>query len=435
MAHILNRRSVIKGMAGMTMLPMVSRVMASEAAAASPNILVVIELKGGNDGLNTVVPLAQYGAYAGLRPNVGLAESALSSTFALTPTGSGSQFAFHPAMSQNLQLGGAPAMGGLPAAYKNGNLAIVVGTGLPDFDTQRDNHACARHDWYVGRPNSWLNGGDGWLGLSLDNNTAIGTLGPTASMNGVAPVLQGRKYTGLVIGSSLSNFNLSYAPGAFIASDYSAWLASPTGAGRAMQLSAALDTETLEDVNYIAGGSSPLSTKVSLANYPFMNPKSISGIEQQLASIAQLILGGSGLLGYFASFGNFDTHDVQATSHPPLLSQLSGAMANFYSFVAANKSTYGVANNVTVMTISDFGRTAHDNTGLGTDHGQAGISFILGDTVNGGVYGDYPSLTKLDNYQLAITVPFQNVISDIVNHIGGNALEIVGENYPKLGFI
>ena len=110
-------------------------------------------------------------------------------------------------------------------------------------------------------------------------------------------------------------------------------------------------------------------------------------------------------------------------------------MTNFYTYISQNKAKYGIANNVLIMTISDFGRTPHENSAFGTDHGVAGISFILGDGVTGGLHGEYPSLSKLDNYQLAVTVPFQNVISDIVRAIGGSPMEIVGASYPRIGFV
>lgn len=440
MAHILNRRSVIKGMAGMTMAPMLARVMTSEAAAAisTPPILVVIEMNGGNDGLNTIVPLSQLGAYQALRPTIGLTPSQVVSTFA---AGDGAQYGFHPAMSLNLALdkSGNTPMNGLPSVFNGGNgpLAIVVGTGLPGFDAQRTSHPCAREDWYVGRPNAWVAGGDGWLGRVLENQS-YGRLGPSASTSGVAQLLQGRYSSGLVIGNSLASFNMNfYGPAASASSAAGAWLGAAAGGTNAMQISTALDQKTLGDVNVVNGanGMAGIAQTAPLSDYIYMNPNHVTSLEMQLFTIARLILGGSGLLGYFASFGSFDTHDLQSAGHGSLLSTLSGAMTNFYSYISQKKASFGIANNVIAMTISDFGRTPHENSGLGTDHGVAGVSFILGDGVKGGLHGAYPSLTRLDEYQLAVTVPFQNVISDIVKAIGGNPVEIVGASYPSIGFI
>ena len=441
MAYILNRRSVIKGMAGMTMAPMLAKVMTSEAvaSASAPPILVVIELNGGNDGLNTIVPLSQWGAYQALRPRIGLSQGQFTTTFT---AGDGAQYAFHPAMSLNLELdkSGKTSMGGLPALFNGGNgpLALVVGTGLPGFDEQRTSHPCALEDWHVGRPNSWVAGGDGWLGRVLDN-LPFGQLGPSASMNGVAQILQGRYSGGLVIGGSLASFNMNFSgPAQSAATNFSSWLSGASGGTTAMQLAASLDQKTLADVRFVSppgNSAAAFANKVPLSGYPYMSATHISPLEQQLSAVAQLLLGGSGLLGYFTSYGSFDTHNLQLDQHAGLLSELSGAMANFYKFISQNKAAHGISNNVIVMTISDFGRTPHENSALGTDHGVAGISFILGDGVKGGLHGQYPSLTKLDAYQLAVTLPFQNVISDIVKAMGGNPMEIVGANYPSIGFI
>ena len=440
MAHILNRRSVIKGMAGMTMAPMLAKVMTSEAvaSASTPPILVVIEMNGRNDGLNTIVPLSQIGAYAALRPNIGLTQSQVVSPFT---AGDGARYGFHPAMSQNLLLDktGQTPMNGLPSLFKGGSgpLAMVVGTGLPGFDAQRTSHPCAREDWYVGRPNAWVAGGDGWLGRVLDNQP-YQKLGPSASTSGDAQILQGRYSSGLAIGSSLASFNMNfYGPAQTAGANYTAWIGATSGGATAMKFSTALDQKTLDDVNLVAGvnGVAGIGQAAPLTDYVYMNKVHVSSLEAQLYTIAQLILGGSGLLGYFASFGSFDTHDLQSGGHASLLSNLSGAMTNFYTYISQNKAKYGIANNVLIMTISDFGRTPHENSAFGTDHGVAGISFILGDGVTGGLHGEYPSLSKLDNYQLAVTVPFQNVISDIVRAIGGSPMEIVGASYPRIGFV
>jgi uncharacterized protein (DUF1501 family) len=428
MAFILNRRSFVQKMTGAAMLPMALRTMTCEAAKASttPTILVVIELNGGNDGLNTIVPLNQYGAYSALRPSIGFPESHLTLTFNQSPgaIGSGSQYAFNPAMGQNLQVGGSPAMPGLPAAYANGNLAIVVGTGLPDSDPQRDNHPCARADWYIGQPEGWSTGQYGWLGLALDNGV-YGALGPSLSMADDTALLYGKKAKGITVGQNIRNFQMSY-PWGINNQSMSAWLTDSTNNSAASKFSLSVTQETLAAVQAVG----PIVSSVNISDYVYMNGGG-TGLEQQLASVAQLIRGQSGVLGYFTSFGNFDTHSDQLGEHANLLSTLSGAMANFYNYL----KKYNVSSNVVIMTISDFGRTAQDNTGFGTDHGTAGVSFILGDKILGGVYGDYPSLTSLDQYQMAITVPFQNVISDIINGIGGNANQILGTNYARLGFI
>ena len=95
-----------------------------------------------------------------------------------------------------------------------------------------------------------------------------------------------------------------------------------------------------------------------------------------------------------------------------------------------------LSSNVLIVTISDFGRTPSANLSLGTDHGSASSAFVLGDMVKGGVYGDYPSLKTFDSTgNLAVNVDFRNMLSDVIQALGGNAKAVLGTTYPKLGFI
>ncbi len=108
------------------------------------------------------------------------------------------------------------------------------------------------------------------------------------------------------------------------------------------------------------------------------------------------------------------------------------SLSQFYTYLHGK----GLSGNVTIATISDFGRTPGANLSLGTDHGAASVAFVLGDRVKGGVYGNYPSLTKFDpNGNLAVNVDFRNVLSDLIGAMGGNAKTILGTTYPRLGFI
>jgi len=111
---------------------------------------------------------------------------------------------------------------------------------------------------------------------------------------------------------------------------------------------------------------------------------------------------------------------------------VSDSISGFYNYLKAKK----LSKNVVIVTISDFGRTAAANLSLGTDHGTASTAFVIGDMVTGGVYGDYPSLTNLDpNNNLVVNVDFRNMLSDIITAMGGNAKTVLGQTFPKLGFI
>jgi uncharacterized protein (DUF1501 family) len=145
-----------------------------------------------------------------------------------------------------------------------------------------------------------------------------------------------------------------------------------------------------------------------------------------------MIMGQSGIRGYTAVSYGYDTHSGQSNTHPALLQDLSTSLQQFYTYLQKKK----LSQNVVIVTISDFGRTPHANLSLGTDHGGASVAFVLGDRVKGGVYGDYPSLTSFDtNGNLAMNVDFRNMLSDVIQAIGGNATAVLGKTYPKLGFI
>jgi len=143
-------------------------------------------------------------------------------------------------------------------------------------------------------------------------------------------------------------------------------------------------------------------------------------------------MGKSGIRGYVAVTYGFDTHSGQNNSHPGLVQDFSTSLQQFYTYLQQKK----LSSNVLIVTISDFGRTSHANLSLGTDHGAASVAFVLGDMVKGGVYGDYPSLTKFDtNGNLVVNVDFRNMLSDVIQAMGGNAKTVLGTTYPKLGFI
>ena len=150
--------------------------------------------------------------------------------------------------------------------------------------------------------------------------------------------------------------------------------------------------------------------------------------------MARLIQAGAPVRSFFASQGGYDTHSNQqnANAQPGLLADLSGAINDFYSYLAANN----LSKNVAIMTYSDFGRRVQANSTAGTDHGTASVHFIVGDPVKPGVYGTYPDLTKLDaNGNPLISVDFRNYVSDFVVALGADPTSIVGQTYPSLGYI
>lgn len=422
---LIKRRQVLSGLGSMGLAPLLCSSLAHAEDTGDQLILVVIYLQGGNDGLNTVIPLKQYGSYYNLRTpatppqglNVAYAESDLELlAFNSTPS-------TPPLLSNEYAF--APAMLAMRDLYTTGRLAVINGIGLPHTELNALSHSNATMDWLTGQIN--INVGlaqpPGWLGVALDHVPG-GALGPAASLSGTTPLLIGNKIQGIVINPPIDYFGVSYGASDNydrIAEEYKKIAVlpavSPSGlADQKIMQTALNDIVTVQTI----------ARKERATKYPLE-----SWLDYQLRDVARLIIGGAGIRGYFAEIGSFDSHDQQALSQPALLQQLSQSLVNFYEFITAA----GVSRNVVVATVSDFGRTPHANLNFGTDHGGASTCFVLGDRVRGGVYGTYPSLRKFDeNGSLAINIDFRNFLSDLMKAMGSAPPSYLGK-WPGIGFI
>jgi uncharacterized protein (DUF1501 family) len=157
---------------------------------------------------------------------------------------------------------------------------------------------------------------------------------------------------------------------------------------------------------------------------------------QGLKLIAQIIAGGIGTQILYVTIGGFDTHAEQNTArvnHPVLLETVDKGLDAFYRDI----SQMGVADDIVMMTFSEFGRRVRENGSLGTDHGTAAPMFVIGDRVKGGLHGEHPSLTKLDdNGDLIYTVDFRSVYATILEDwLGADSQAILGKRFEKLGFL
>jgi len=418
---LIKRREVLKSLAGAACTPLFLEAMSAEAATNNDLIVVVVGLNGGNDGLNTVIPLKQYGLYNALRSpadsgsSIAYAQSQLALTAfdsnpARVPTAS-TEYAFAPSMTAMRQL------------YATGKLAVINGIGLPSAELAPQSHFAGWSDWSTGQIN--VDGASippGWLGAAL-SPLPSGALGSTASVAGAELVTASSTTQGLVVGRP-SDFRLSipyYFPqfqlGQAFQRILSAAPPNPVAAG-----ARSVTNATLNAVNAMQG----------FAQLADDYPTGLSNLGQQLFSIAQMIMGRSGIRGFVAVSGGYDTHAGQNNTHPGLVGDLGNSLQQFYGYLQKKKRS----SNVLIVTISDFGRTPSANLSLGTDHGSASTAFVLGDMVKGGVYGDYPSLKNFDSTgNLAVNVDFRNMLSDVIQALGGNAKAVLGSTYPKLGFI
>jgi len=419
---LIKRRNILGSLGGLAVAPLFSQGLAA-AETKNDLIVVTIMLYGGNDGLNMVVPLPQYGEYYKLRtpatPPQGLNMAyALSDLQYLafdsnptTPPLQCNEYAF------------APGMDAMHALYANGNLAVINGISLPLAETNSLSHYNAQIDWLTGQ----ININDvlpyGWLGLALEG-VAGGSIGAVASLGGTSQELITSSGQGIVINPPMDYFGVNYGVTdkyTLLKSSYQqiaalpALSASGLGDQRIMQ-------EALADIAAVRAIAKKEKAKTYALN---------TYLDYQLRDIGRLIVGGAGVRGYFAQTGGFDTHGQQALYQPLLLQQLGESLASFYEYLLSENAT----SNVLVITMSDFGRRPQANLDFGTDHGAASTAFAFGDPVKGGVYGTYPSLKSFDvNGNLKLSIDFRSLLSDVITGMGGNPVPILG-TFPTIGFL
>lgn len=369
------RRGLLKAGGAAAALSPMALAAAAQAQAGNPGrILVVLELSGGNDGLNTVVP---YGddAYYRLRPNIGLRKARLRTI--------DDHFGFNGGMS------------GFERLYKDGKLAIVHGCGYPDPSFS---HFTSMAYWQTAAPNR----GDalGWIGRLAD------AMAPSAPPNYLVNIsaiqslaVRAEKHVPIVF-SNPDNFMRE----AFF--EEKAALAATSNPG-------AVDNPARQYLLDLAKSANQSSTLVRQAWSNYRSPIDYGLNDLGLRRVAAMISAGMPARLYYTAYANnaFDTHVTQNDQHGRLLTYTSDAVYGFMQ----DLERLGRANDVAVMIFSEFGRRAPENTSLGTDHGAANAMFVVGERVKGGHYGQVPSLTKLDpGDNLVFTTDFRRVYASMI---------------------
>ncbi|GEM_PF-147173 len=347
--------------------------------SANNNVLVIIQLQGGNDGLNCVVPFTDPN-YASLRPTLGLSGSNL--TAALPDHGT---LAFHSAMSGFYSLYGNG--GG------NGKLAVLQNVGYPNPILS---HFRGTDIWNTAT-DSGIYASTGWVGRLLKVQNP--NFPPSTIPAGSQPLA-------LEFGNSLSNLFLSSSGGMGIAiskvptsgsgstHNYDPIPNNPTTPYQELEFVRTIQAES----EIYAQSIVSRSVTTNKVTYP------TSTLATQLSSIAQLIASGFSTKIYLVTQGSYDTHSNELTGQGNLLTDLSAAVLAFQQDIEA----FGIADQVAVLTYSEFGRRPKEN-GSGTDHGTAAPHFVIGTQVKGAVYGSDP---KLDATSLAGGNPTGNLTYD-----------------------
>src|SRR6266446_2796368 len=415
----LTRRAMIKDgllvvSAGMVMPAIFSRGVASARAqaldgsrmaqTASDRTLIVVQMAGGNDGLNTVVPFTDP-LYLKMRPTLGIPETKV--------------------LPLDTRLGLHPNLQPLQKLWHDGHLAIVEGVGYPNPSLS---HFQAMDIWQTLDLSG--NGGEGWLGklvsglvdrdghpfkaLDIGVQTAQALQSITTQVPTVASVQSYRLYPDPVDADG-GNTRLQA-----LMKLYNSYPGTAPYA-------ALLDTTALSAQD----GSRQLHQADATYRPAVTYPK--GPFADGLKVLAEAIVQGLGLRVGYVTLGGFDTHANQQATHALLLQTLAGGLSAFYNDLAA----HGKADNVVIMTWSEFGRRVEENGSLGTDHGTAAPMFVLGNGVTKGIYGEPPSLSSLDSSgNLKYTTDFRSVYATVLDRwLGASSKDVLSGSFSSQNFL
>ncbi len=390
-------------------------------------ILVVLQLAGGNDGLNTLVPYAD-DIYQKSRPRLAKREKDL--------------------IRINDRVGLNSAMPFLGSMFGEGNLGIVQGVGYPNPNRS---HFVSTSIWETADTTN--RSATGWLGRYFDN--ACSGADPTVgiSFNKTQPESFGAVKNPGVCLNTPELYRWIHGGGeqakaeeffaelnqpqshATIDEDDSpvdgASIAMP-GGGKHGGISGETNLAFLERVALDARVSSAKILELA-AKHKTRVRYDGTPVARNLNLVSRMIAGGMPTRVYYVSHGGFDTHNRQINSHDRLLGQLDSALKSFF----ADLKQQGNDKRVVLMTFSEFGRRVAENASAGTDHGKASCLFVAGPAVKGGLFGKHPSLADLHEGDIKHTVDFRSVYGSLLGDWlrAPDLKPILGASYTKMGLI
>ncbi|MFT7639641.1 MAG: hypothetical protein ACI9G1_001378 [Pirellulaceae bacterium] len=367
----------------------------ADASAGPDNILVVVQLSGGNDGLNTVVPF-DHDVYKANRPKLAIDKTEV--------------------LKINDQLGFHPAMRGMADLLEGGKLSVIQGVGYPNpnrshFESMDIWHTCQRKDQVRDA---------GWLGKYLDGAAESDVPAIHFGFEKQPFALAGRRVRVPSI-ESLESFQLKNVDDESVVN----------------ALTKTVRTEgnnLLDFVQTSAQSALRASERIKglkKANRP-STPFPETRLGEKLERVAQLIAAKLPTRVYYVELDGFDTHAKQDASHEGLLRQFSGAVKAFID----EMQNMGLADRVMVMAFSEFGRRVEENASNGTDHGTAGPVFLAGSQVKPGLIGELPNLNNLKNGDLEHHTDFRQVYACVLeNWLKTDSQEIIGQQYRAVDAI
>lgn len=374
------------------------------ASTTKDPVLVVLQLTGGNDYLNTVIPYNNP-LYRDNRPAVGIPDDQVIDI--------DGQVGFHPSMAPMKNI------------YDRGDMAIVHGVGYPKSPRS---HFRSMDIWHTCEPDTL--GTEGWLGRATrdidpnkENVLTTVSFGPSLFRALALPGVP------VACVDDLDNYGL--LPGiseqkqrARILEWFAHLYAPAVGSGPVMDYLGQTGLDTLEGADILKDAPGMYSSSVEYPNTP---------IAKKLKGIAQVHLANFGTRILYCDHGSFDSHSNQAGMHSRLWTDVSEAVECFFE----DLKEHDAGDNVIMLMFSEFGRRTHDN-GSGTDHGAGGAAFVLGESVVGGQYSEYPSM-KAGDLEQGDVVPnhdFRGLYSTILEDwMKLDAKSIVQGSFEKLSYL
>ena len=373
----------------------------------SDPVVVILQLTGANDYLNTVIPYTNP-LYHDNRPNVGVPEDKV---LPISDT-----LAFHP------------NMGPVKKLYDASKVAIIHGIG---YANSPRSHFRSMDIWHTCEPDRV--GTEGWAGRVIRDLDPKGenVLKGVNFGQGVprAMVVRGVPVTSV---SDLASYGvLTDVPAISgeqektrVLERFAHMYAPAVGTGPVMDYLGQTGQDVLKGVDILKTAPQHYASTVQYADTP---------IAKNLRNVAQVYLANLGTQMFYTAHGSFDTHFNQVPMHNKLWIDVSTAIENFFDDLRAHDA----GDNLIMVLFTEFGRRVHDN-GTGTDHGAGGVAFVIGNRVKGGMYSEYPSLRAGDLQQgdLAPNYDFRGFYATVVEKwLGLDSVQIVGGHFEQLDFI
>lgn len=359
------------------------------------NVLVVIQLSGGNDGLNTIVPYLQ-DAYYKLRPNLAVPKDKVI-----------------PATDS---LGFHPALAGLASLFQKGKVAIVNNVGYPNANRS---HFKSMDIWQSASPDGSLK--YGWIGRAFDQNCESGPLHAIAGigLSTEKPLALTARRASIPVFASLGDIQnmVADADAERMLREIQGMEAKQGSTIRQIQLA---NNTALDAISAL---------KTNLSQYELKQSYGDDAFGRGFRQIAQIVATSPQTRVVYFSAGGFDTHARQLDQHERLLKGFSDGLAAFQ----AEMEACGKADKVLTLVFSEFGRRSYENGSAGTDHGAAAPMFLVGNSVKGTLHNPQIDLHNLDDGDLRFQTDFRQVYATVLeNWTGNDSKTILGQDFKTL---